>query len=108
MIFNTKGFERLLQYPDDFRVDLIVYDMTAGGCLLGFMDKFGKPPLVTVTAYAFPTMMNSMVGGHQYYSYIPHYYLPYEGDMSFWQRILNLFVHIIEYWYVKMYKRKEK
>lgn len=97
MILETKGFQTLLDYPDDFRFDLIVYDFTPGACLLGFMHKFKSPPLVSITAYGNPSLSNSLVGGHQYYSYVPHYYLHYENDMNLWQRLYNFGVHVVEY-----------
>lgn len=96
-ISETKGFQTLLDYPDDFHFDLIVYDFTPGACLLGFMHKFKQPPLVSITAYGNPSLVNSIIGGHQYYSYVPHYYLHYDQDMSIWQRFLNFVVHAIEY-----------
>lgn len=97
MIIETNGFQMLLQYPDNFRFDLIVYDFTPGACLLGFMYKFKYPPLLSVTAYGNPTLLNSIVGGHQYYSYAPHYYLHYDNEMHFWQRLFNFGVHLVEY-----------
>lgn len=86
-----------MNYPDDFRFDAIIYDFTPGACLLGFMHKFNYPPLVSVTAYGNPSILNTFIGGHQFYSYIPHNYLLYEGDMNFWQRMNNFAVHLIEY-----------
>lgn len=115
---ETNGFQTLLEYPDDFRVDLVVYDFTPGACLLAFMHKFKNPPLVSVTAYGNlyfnkksrfltkinwagilgnPSLINSIIGGHQYYSYVPHYYLHYENDMSIWQCLYNFVVHVIEF-----------
>lgn len=86
-----------MNYPDDFHFDAIIYDFTPGACLLGFMHKFNYPPLVSVTAYGNPSILNTFIGGHQFYSYIPHNYLHYEGDMNFWQRMNNFVVHLIEY-----------
>lgn len=94
---KTKGFERLLQYPDDFRFDVVLYDFTIGGCLLPFLHRFKSPPLVSLTAYGNPTLINSLIGGHQYYSYMTHYYLHYKDDMNIFQRLLNFAVHVIEY-----------
>lgn len=96
-ILKTNGFDALLQYPDDFRFDVVLYDFTAGGCLLPFLHKFNSPPLVAMTAYGNPSLLNSIIGGHQYYSYVPHYYLHYGQDMNIFERLLNFAVHIIEY-----------
>ncbi|XP_031633767.1 uncharacterized protein LOC116347346 [Contarinia nasturtii] len=60
------------------------------------MHKFKNPPLISVTAYGNPSLLNSVIGAHQYYSYVPHYYLHYENDMNIWQRLYNFVVHIVE------------
>lgn len=96
MIVESNGFRQLLNYPNDFQFDLIIYDFTPGACLLGFMHKFKNPPLVSVTAYGYPTILNSIIGAHQYYSYIPHFYLNYDENMSFTQRLYNFAVHMVE------------
>lgn len=94
---KTKGFDTLMQYPDNFHFDVVLYDFTAGGCLLPFLHKFNNPPLISMTAYGNPSLSTSIIGGHQYYSYVPHYYLHYDKDMNIFQRIYNFAVHIIEY-----------
>lgn len=95
-VIKTNGFRTLLEYPDDFRFDLIIYDYLAGGCLLGFMHKFNYPPLIAATAYGHPPYLAAMMGGHHYYSYVPHYNLPYSGQMNFFQRFYNFAVHLAE------------
>lgn len=93
---QTKGFQTLLDYSDDFQFDLVIYDFIGGPCLLGFLHKFNSPPLLSVTAYGNPSNINALIGGHQYYSYIPHYFLNYKGDMNLFQRMYNFVVHIAE------------
>lgn len=96
-LIQTKGFHRLLEYPNDFRFDLIISDMSQGGCLLGFLHKFQNPPLLAVTPFSHPPYLNEYIGGHHYYSYVPHYNLEYHsGEMSFIQRFYNFIVHMIE------------
>lgn len=95
-ILQTDGFHTLLSYPDDFRFDLIVTDMTMGGCLLGFVHKFKYPPVLAATAYTYPPYMNEHVGGHHYYAYVPHLYLPYSQEMNFFQRFYNFVVYVYE------------
>lgn len=95
-IIQTKGFRTLLQYPDDFEFDLIIYNFTPGACLLGFLHKFNYPPLLSVTSLGSPSYLNALIGGHQYASYNPHYNLLYQGDMNFFQRFYNFVVHLNE------------
>lgn len=95
-ILKTNGFQTLLNYPDDFRFDLVVNDFTAGACLLGFLHKFKYPPLLSVSAFSNPPFSNALVGGHHYVAYVPHYNLVHRGDMNFIQRTYNLMVHLSE------------
>lgn len=94
---RSQGIRQLLAYPDAFRFDLILYDYTLGPCLLGFLPKFGYPPLVAVTAFNNPTYTAEFVGGHNYYAYIPYYSLHCDSVMSFWQRVENVYLHAYEY-----------
>lgn len=93
---KTNGFRELLSYPDDFHFDLVILDMTVGGCMLGFLHKFKYPPLMAVSAFSHPPYMNAYVGGHYYYSYIPHYGLPYSQEMNYFQRFYNFIVQTYE------------
>lgn len=87
-----------MAYPDDFHFDLVIYDLLCGPCLLGFLHKFNSStPLLSVTAHGLPSILNVLVGGHQYYSYIPHNNLDYEGDMNIFQRMYNFVVHMVEF-----------
>lgn len=96
-ILKTKGFQTLLEYPDNFPVDLIISDATVGPCLLGFVHKFKNPPLVSVTAYSNPSYFTAFIGGHNYYAYTPHTYLLRDVDMNIFERIYNFAVYNIEY-----------
>lgn len=95
-ILKSDGFHTLLSYPNDFRFDLIVFDMTQGDCLLGFMHKFNYPPLMAVTAFSQPPYLSSYVGGHHYYAYTPHYNFLFGKNMDFYQRFSNFIAHTIE------------
>lgn len=95
-VIKTKSFRTLLAYPDDFRFDLIINDFTQGNCLLGFLHKFNYPPLLSVTAFSQPPYLNAFIGGHHYSSYVPHYAVPYHGDMNFFQRFYNFIVNAVE------------
>ncbi|KAG4074540.1 hypothetical protein HA402_005605 [Bradysia odoriphaga] len=96
---DTNGFRTLLNYPDDFKVDLIIHDYTGGPCFLPFVHKFKYPPLIGVTTYSHPSFTNQIIGGHQYYGYIPIHALFYDDNMNFWQRFQNFVLHMVEYGY---------
>lgn len=93
---QTNGFATLMEYPADFRFDLIVHDFSMGPCLLGFVHKFKNPPIVSATAYGHPAYLTAIVGGHHYASYIPHMYNNYDENMNIFQRMYNFAVYFIE------------
>lgn len=90
---NTKGTRFLLNYPDDFKFDLILYDYTGIPGLLGFMDKFKYPPLIGLTAFTNPPNTQNYVGGAPFASLIPYYNTEIGENMSFWDRSKNLFYY---------------
>lgn len=47
---QSKGVEVLLKYPRD-AFDLVVHDYTCGQCLLGFVNYFNNPPLISVSYF---------------------------------------------------------
>uniref|UniRef100_A0A182NJS7 UDP-glucuronosyltransferase n=1 Tax=Anopheles dirus TaxID=7168 RepID=A0A182NJS7_9DIPT len=93
---KSKGLQQVMNYPDDFRFDLVVHDFTCGPCLLGLLHKFHYPPLVSVTAFNNPPYSTEVIGGHKFYSYVPFYSLSYDSDMSFFQRIHNTLLHLTD------------
>lgn len=91
------GFQQLIKYPNDFVFDLTIYDYTMGPCFLGFSHKFNYPPIVSITALNNPTFTSEIIGGHQYYSYVPHLsYFADEMHLSFSKRIYNFMYYTIE------------
>lgn len=95
-ILASAGFQELLDYPDEFTVDLVMYDFTCGPCLLGFLHKFKDPPLVAATAFNNPPTSAELIGGHKQPAYVPYYQLSYGSKMNIWQRALNLFLQQFE------------
>jgi glucuronosyltransferase len=93
---SQNGFERLLAYPDDFKFDLAIYDFTCGPCALPIVLKFNSPPLVSVSAFLNPPYTDSLIGGHKYPAYVPHYLLDFPQIMSFYQRTFNLLIYTVE------------
>lgn len=101
---KTQGFQALLNYPDNFKFDIILYDYTCGPCLLGFLHRFGYPPLIGVSAFSNPPFTGDLIGGHNYYAYKPYYSLYLNENMTFWERSYNSLVHFMDYWYVILYE----
>lgn len=68
-IFASKGLKTILEYPDDFKFDVVVFDFTASPCLLPLLHKFKYPPLIAATPFSSPNYKSELVGGHQYPAY---------------------------------------
>lgn len=101
MAFNSEGFRKLMSYPNDFKFDLVITDYTFGVPLLGFLDKFGYPPVVGVTAFSVPHYTYHFVGGHNQQSYVPHHMINYGTQMNLWERIWNYYSYFLENAYLK-------
>uniref|UniRef100_A0A182K6E0 UDP-glycosyltransferases domain-containing protein n=1 Tax=Anopheles christyi TaxID=43041 RepID=A0A182K6E0_9DIPT len=93
---TSKGLQQLLQYPADFRFDLVIYDFTCGPCVLGLMQKFQFPPLVSVTGFGVPQFTEQLVGGHKASSYVPHFTQLTDNPMPFTQRFSNTLIHLFD------------
>lgn len=94
---KTKGFRQLLNYPDDFKFDLVLYDFSLGPCALPFLHKFNYPPLISLSPYGHPSYLTQLTGGNHYYSYVQHVSFTYHLDMTLWQRIYNFAIYVEEY-----------
>ncbi|XP_058463673.1 UDP-glucosyltransferase 2-like [Malaya genurostris] len=92
-VLKSKGLDVILNYPNDFKFDLVLYDFTCGPCLMGLYHKFGQPPLIGVTAFNIPPYTVDLIGGHKYPAYIPYYTLTYDIDMNFFQRLKNVLIY---------------
>ncbi|KAG4070514.1 hypothetical protein HA402_012304 [Bradysia odoriphaga] len=97
--YKSKGFQTLLDYPDDFKFDLILVDYTCEPCLIGFSKKFNYPPTVGLSAFSVPHYTYRYIGGHRQFSYVPHFVAEYGGKMDFFQRLDNFLLYMWDDWY---------
>lgn len=95
-ILKSKGLDVILNYPNDFKFDAVIYDFTCPPCLLPLLHKFNYPPLIAVTAFNNPPYTNQVIGGHKYPAYVPHYLLHYPQLMTFPQRFFNTFIYAFD------------
>ncbi|KAG4074385.1 hypothetical protein HA402_000364 [Bradysia odoriphaga] len=96
---SSTGLQTLLNYPKNFKFDLIIYDYTLGPCLLGFLHRFDYPPLIGVTAFNNPPYTPNIVGGHSHFSYQPYLTSKFNNKMTFWERIYNLYLYAVDHYY---------
>lgn len=92
-VLASNGLDQILNYPSDFKFDVVIHDFTCGPCLLPLVHKFNYPPLIAVSAFGIPPYSGMTIGGHKYPAYIPHYNLKYPTIMTFPQRIYNTFLY---------------
>lgn len=96
-IQRANGLQKLLNYPKNFKFDLIIYDYTLGPCLIGFLHHFNYPPVVGVTPFNNPPYTPNIVGGHNYFSYQPYITSSFSNKMTFWERIFNLYLYAVDH-----------
>lgn len=96
-IERASGLQILLNYPQDFKFDLIIYDFSTGPCLLGFLHRFNYPPVVGVTSFNNPPYTPNIVGGHNQYSYQPYLTSTFSNNMTFFERMFNLVLYAVDY-----------
>lgn len=95
-ILNSKGLDIILNYPNDFKFDAVIYDFTCGPCLLPLIHKFNYPPLISVTAFNNPPYTHHLIGGQKYPAYVPHFVTEYSNQMSFPQRVFNSILYLAD------------
>uniref|UniRef100_A0A1B0D9R0 Uncharacterized protein n=1 Tax=Phlebotomus papatasi TaxID=29031 RepID=A0A1B0D9R0_PHLPP len=93
----STGFRQLLDYPDDFEFDLVLYDYLLGPALLPFVHKFKNPPLVGLTAFYSPSTTANFVGSVFNPAFVPYGYIDTFTVTSFWSRLNNYLLHVVDY-----------
>ncbi|XP_055535827.1 UDP-glucosyltransferase 2-like [Wyeomyia smithii] len=107
-VLKSEGLKFVKNYPDNFTFDLVIYDMTCGGCMNGLIHKFNYPPLVSVTAFSNPPYVTDVIGGHKHPAYIPFFSLPYGSDMTFFQRVENTLLYSLIFCFYRNYVSNPK
>lgn len=99
LIPKTAGFQKLFNYPDEFEFHSVIHDFTGEQVLLGFLDRFNNPPLISVTAFGLPPFIYAVSGTTVFPSYFPHYSTDFIEHMTLAERIKNTFFHIFDWIY---------
>ncbi|KAF5300890.1 hypothetical protein FQR65_LT09053 [Abscondita terminalis] len=86
---TTTGLSTLMKYPDDFKFDLIILDLTLEPCLYPIIDRFKNPPVVAVTPFLLPPTFSLAFGNLLQTSFMPFYTTTYSDKMSFTERFVN-------------------
>lgn len=100
---TSKGFQHLLDYPSDFKVDLIIIDSLSPDGFYVFAEKFGNPPLITAGGYPFPTDSAKFTGAPFYFSLIPSPMIMTMG-YGFIERLRNFIIYTGVEFYEKYFE----
>ncbi|XP_069681643.1 UDP-glycosyltransferase UGT5-like isoform X1 [Periplaneta americana] len=92
-VLASQGARRLRELAGRETFDLIIADLTLQECIWGFVQLFGSPPVVAVTAYVSPPWYNAMVGNPVPLAHVNSYVLPYSDRMTLWERTANFLLH---------------
>ncbi|KAF2901331.1 hypothetical protein ILUMI_04855, partial [Ignelater luminosus] len=92
---QTKAIETLLNYPKDYKFDLIIWDINSGRCLYPIIDRFKRPPLIATSPYGVHSFMDYIFGNH-IFSYIPFYHVNPLDQSNIFERLANFFyIHVM-------------
>ncbi|XP_055702597.1 UDP-glycosyltransferase UGT4-like isoform X2 [Phlebotomus papatasi] len=93
---KSSGYQQLLNYPENFKFDLVIYDFIATPFLLGFMHKYGNPPLIGLTGYNAISMTSVILGSPYHPSLVAHH-CRMESYNSFLRRVENYLLHWVDH-----------
>jgi hypothetical protein len=101
-MIESNGVKTLLNYPETFQFDLIMYDFTMGQSLLALTEHFGHPPMVAVTPFNIPSYTSYLNGDVELNpTYMPHFTTSFGPHMTFIDRIKNAL-----YWSFDLFYRQ--
>ncbi|RZC37455.1 UDP-glucuronosyltransferase 2B9-like, partial [Asbolus verrucosus] len=89
--YQTEGLKTIMQYPDGFKFDLIVWDFNVGHCLFPLIEKFGRPPVIAVNPFINqPNILRNI-----WQSFIPFMAHPHTDHMTLWQKLKSNFFSVV-------------
>lgn len=95
-LLSSNGFDTLMNYPESFKVDLLITDVSTGPCWTGFLHKFHYPPTVGIIPYEAPDFMYDIIDGHPQSAYIGHHASDFGSEMTFGERFVNFYAQVLE------------
>ncbi|KAJ9581435.1 hypothetical protein L9F63_023367, partial [Diploptera punctata] len=93
--FESKGIQEFLKSSSTEKFDLIITEAGWNECFLGFIPKFGYPPVVAVSAYGIVPTTAMAMGTSINPSFVPNMVMQFSGDNSFLSRLKNFLCHSI-------------
>lgn len=100
---SSKGYQQLLDFPDDFKFDLIVYDFTMSQCLLALVHKFNYPPMLSVTPFLFTGKFAQLSGSLTFPAFLPSPDSALSQRLTFFERVVTTLQNVFEIVFDKYY-----
>ncbi|CAG9826900.1 unnamed protein product [Diabrotica balteata] len=88
-IAQSPAIKKLLQENRNTRFDLIIIDMSLGGCLLPLLEKFNFPPSIAVCPFLLLPYLSELFGNTVHPAFVPHMFSKFSSKMSYFERIQN-------------------
>ncbi|XP_001848192.2 UDP-glucosyltransferase 2 [Culex quinquefasciatus] len=90
LALKSKGVQVLLNYPDEFKFDVIINDFLVGPCVSALaQQKFGRPPYIAATGFHGLTTTTPISGAYSYSGMIPNHEFDAPESMSYRERFMN-------------------
>ncbi|XP_055692931.1 UDP-glycosyltransferase UGT5-like [Lutzomyia longipalpis] len=88
---QSSGYQRLQEYPDDFKFDLVIFEYIEQSFLMSFVEKFGNAPVIGASSVAMPLSSNTYVPGNLISPSFMKINLIRNSPsvLTFWGRLLN-------------------
>ncbi|XP_034482592.1 UDP-glucuronosyltransferase 2B15-like [Drosophila innubila] len=99
----SKGLQQLLDYPDEFKFDVIINDCTMGPYLMGFVHKFRYPPVIGMTALSNNPVSIDFMSNSYFPALIPYFSTLYKPKMNFFERFDNTLIFALDTLYRRLY-----
>nr|QIK00373.1 UDP-glycosyltransferase [Xylotrechus quadripes] len=87
--YHSEAFRTLMNYPKDYKFDLLILDVATSSCFYPFIQRFNYPPTMAITAFLLRADLSEYFGNVFQPSYVPLLFSNYTEDMSFSQRVVN-------------------
>ncbi|CAG9766430.1 unnamed protein product [Ceutorhynchus assimilis] len=95
--YQSKGFNFLWNYPENFKFDLILMDLTFGPCLYPLSQKFGSPTVGFTPSGLSPYLLEAFGNNHAIFEL--------HMDQSFFSRLTNFLLTKFEIFFKKTWER---
>ncbi|XP_055688536.1 UDP-glycosyltransferase UGT5-like [Lutzomyia longipalpis] len=99
---QSTGYQRLLEYPDDFKFDLVIFEYTEEPILLDIVEKFGDPPIIGASSVAVPFVSNYVIPSLISPSFVKYNFIRNSRSLS---GFCGRFVNYLNIFRMEIYKR---